>query len=180
MNETLLRRIIGLDFDLMPEPVRRMHSLTQNHTVHGTSRVMGGTNILAKFMRIIAQLPRPTTHAIITIDFTLITDGEVWDRHFGSSRFHTIMRCEGSHLTEQLVAVPVKFIYDVRADTTGFSLHLHDLKFCGVSLPRLFWPRMAARARVWRGKYQFSTMVGFWFCGRVISYFGYLDPPEHP
>lgn len=178
MNETLLRRVLGADFDLMPEPVRRMHSLTKNQNVRGISRVMGGTNILAKFIRVVAQLPRPTNHAVITIAFTLHTDGETWDRHFGSSRFHTIMRCEDGHLTEQLAALPVKFIYDVHADAAGFSLHLRDLKFFSVSLPRLFWPKMAARARVWQGKYQFSTMVGFWFCGRVISYFGYLDPPE--
>jgi len=30
----------------------------------------------------------------------------------------------------------------------------------------------------WRGRYRFSTLVGFWFCGRVISYFGYLDAPQ--
>jgi hypothetical protein len=180
MNEPLLRRILGADFDLMPEPVRRMHSLTQNQTVRGTSRVMGGINILAKFMRSVAQLPRPTAHAIITIAFTLHADGEEWDRHFGSSRFHTIMRGEAGHLTEQLAALPVKFIYDVHADAAGFSLHLRGLQFCGVALPRIFWPKMAARARVWQGKYQFSTLVGFWFCGRVISYFGYLDPPEQP
>lgn len=178
MNSSLLRMIIGPNFDGMPEPVRRMHNLTHTHTVHGTSRIMGGTNLLAQTIRVFARLPNPAHRAPIHIEFTQCADGEEWNRLFGASRFHTIMRRQGTRLTEQLVAFPVTFIYDVKADSRGFSLHICGTRFCGIPLPRLFWPTLSARARVWRGRYQFSTMVGFWFCGRVISYFGYLDPPE--
>ena len=178
MNQSLLRTIVGTDFDRMPEPVRRMHELTRPYTVSGTSRIMGGTNSLARLIRVIARLPRPAHRASTHIAFTPRPDGEAWNRLFGSSRFHTVMRREGAHMVEQMAALPVAFIYDVHADARGFSLRLRGLRFCGVPLPRLFWPTLSARARVWRGRYQFSTMVGFWFCGRVISYFGYLDPPE--
>jgi hypothetical protein len=97
---------------------------------------------------------------------------------FGKSRFHTIMKQGGQYLAEHLVAFPVTFVYDVRADRKGFSLHVVRVRFLGIALPRLLQPTLAARASEWRGRYQFSTMVGFWFCGRVISYFGYLDAPQ--
>jgi hypothetical protein len=49
-----------------------------------------------------------------------VTDGTVdrgqnfeeWDRHFGKSRFHTIMKWEGRCLAEHLVAFPVTFVYE--------------------------------------------------------------------
>jgi uncharacterized protein DUF4166 len=83
-----------------------------------------------------------------------------------------------SATAEHLVAFPVVFVYEVRADRGGFSLHVAKVRFLGIPLPRLLRPFLAARASDWRGRYRFSTVVGFWFCGRVISYFGYLDAPS--
>ncbi len=87
------------------------------------------------------------------------------------------MKQEGSYLAERLVALPVTFVYEVRADDRGFSLHIQQVRFLGLPLPRLLRPTLTARSIERRGRYRFSTSVGFWFCGRVISYFGYLDPP---
>ena len=178
MTDILLRNILGTAFDRMPEAVRRMHSIEKTQDVRGISRVMGGTNVLSRFVRVVAALPRPAHRAPISIRFIKGLNDEEWDRRFGKSRFHTIMKQEAQYLAEQLVAFPVTFVYDVRADRKGFSLHVVRVRFLGIPLPRLLQPTLAARASEWRGRYQFSTMVGFWFCGRVISYFGYLDAPQ--
>ncbi|MEJ0062366.1 MAG: DUF4166 domain-containing protein [Alphaproteobacteria bacterium] len=178
MSEILLRQIVGSDFDLMPEAVRKMHSIEKDQDVYGTSRVMGGTNPIAWLVRIVAALPAPAHRAPIHIRFAKSPDSEEWNRLFGKSRFHTIMKKEGPHLAEHLVAFPVTFIYTVKADRKGFSLHLVKTRFLGIPLPRLLWPELHARAGEWRGRYRFSTVVGFWFCGRVINYFGYLDGPS--
>jgi Domain of unknown function (DUF4166) len=178
MTDILLRNILGACFDKMPEAVQRMHSIGQTQDVRGISRVMGGTNPLSWFIRVIAALPSPTRRAPIYIRFIRRQNFEEWDRHFGKSRFHTIMKQEGQYLAEHLVAFPVTFVYEVKADHRGFSLHVAQVRFLGIPLPRLFRPTLAARAGEWRGRYRFSTMVGFWFCGRVISYFGYLDEPN--
>jgi hypothetical protein len=50
---------------------------------------------------------------------------------------------------------------DVRADRKGSSLHVVRVRFLGIALPRLLPPTLAARASEWRGRYQFSTTVGF-------------------
>ena len=178
MTDILLRNILGADFDQMPTAVRRMHSVAKTQEVHGTSRVVGGKNPLSRLIRATAALPKPTSRAPIYIRFVKDKDGEEWDRHFGNSRFHTVMKQEGRCLAEHLVAFPVTFVYEVRADSRGFSLHVRQVRFLGIPLPRLLRPNLEARAREWRGRYQFSTLVGFWFCGRVISYFGYLDAPQ--
>jgi hypothetical protein len=178
MTDILLRNILGAGFDKMPEAVRRMHSIGQTQDVRGISRVMGGTNPLSRFIRVIAALPSPTHRAPIYIRFIKGQNFEEWDRHFGKSRFHTVMKQEGRYLAEHLVAFPVTFVYEVRADHRGFSLHVAQVRFLGIPLPRLLRPTLAARAGEWRGRYRFSTMVGFCFCGRVISYFGYLDEPS--
>jgi Domain of unknown function (DUF4166) len=178
MTDILLRNILGAGFDEMPEAVRRMHSVEKTQDVHGISRVMGGTNPLGWLIRVMAALPRPAYRAPIYIRFVKGQHFEEWDRHFGKSRFHTIMKQEGKYLAEHLVAFPVTFVYEVRADQCGFSLHVAQVRFLGIPLPRLLRPTLAARAGQWRGRYRFSTVVGFWFCGRVTSYFGYLDAPS--
>jgi len=178
MTDILLRKILGAGFDEMPEAVRRIHSIGQTQDVRGISCVMGGKNALSRLIRVIAALPRPTHRAPIYIRFVKGQNFEEWDRHFGKSRFHTVMKQEGPYLAEHLVAFPVTFVYEVKADDRGFSLHVAQVRFLGIPLPRLLRPTLAARAGEWRGRYRFSTMVGFWFCGRVISYFGYLDEPS--
>ncbi len=178
MTEALLRRIIGSAFDDMPETVKRMHGADGARETRGISRVMGGTNPVSKLIGVVAGMPRPVRRAPVYIRFVKEDDSEKWDRHFGPSRFTTIMQREGSHLTERLVGFPVTFVYDVTADREGFSLHVVQVRFAGLPLPGLLRPTLAARAGEWRGRYRFSTLVGFRFCGRVVSYFGYLDPPQ--
>jgi Domain of unknown function (DUF4166) len=178
MTDVLLRDILGARFDAMPESVRRMHDIESTRDVRGISRVIGGTNPVGRLIRIIAALPKPAHRAPIYIRFIKGQNLEEWDRRFGKSRFRTMMKREGQYLAEHLVAFPVVFVYEVRADRGGFSLHVAKVRFLGIPLPRLLCSFLAARASDWRGRYRFSTVVGFWFCGRVISYFGYLDAPS--
>ncbi|MGB9152627.1 MAG: DUF4166 domain-containing protein [Alphaproteobacteria bacterium] len=178
MTEILFRSILGADFDKMPEAVKNMHSLSATRDVYGRSRVLGPKNPISWLIRILARLPKPTQSTPIHIHFIKYDTYEEWDRHFGESRFRTIMKNEGSCLSECLVGAHVTFVYRVVADHKGFSLHTVKVRFLGIPLPRLFWPSLKARAYEWRGRYRFSTMVGFWFCGRVISYFGYLEPAK--
>jgi predicted DCC family thiol-disulfide oxidoreductase YuxK len=177
MTGILLRNILGARFDGMPEAVRHMHSIEKAQDAIGTCRVIGGTNPLSRLVRVIAALPAPARRTPIHVCYVNGQNREEWDRRFGNSRFQTVMKQEGPYLAERLVALPVTFVYDVRADHRGFSLHVEQVRFLGLPLPRLLRPTLAARVNEWRGRYRFGTLVGFWFCGRVISYFGYLDPP---
>lgn len=175
MSDILLRDILRAKFDEMPPRVREMHSLERSKNVRGIAKVVGGKNPISRLVHFLARLPKPTRCASIEINFVKHPDSEEWDRSFSGSKFHTIMKKEGSFLAEHLVAFPVTFVYEVKADRKGFSLHVVQVRFLGVPLPVFLRPSLAARAGEWRGRYRFSTWVGFWFCGRVISYFGYLD-----
>jgi predicted DCC family thiol-disulfide oxidoreductase YuxK len=177
MTDTLLRNILGARFDDMPEAVRRMHGMETTQDAVGTSRVMGGINPLSRLVRVVAGLPAPARRAPAHIRFINGPDREEWDRQFGGSRFCTVMTQEGQHLAEQLVALPLTFVYEVRAGHRGFSLHVVKVRFLGLPLPRPLRPAVAARASEWRGRYRFSILAGFWFCGRVVGYYGWLDPP---
>jgi predicted DCC family thiol-disulfide oxidoreductase YuxK len=177
MTGVLLRNILGARFDHMPETVRRMHSIETTQDAVGTSRIMGGTNLLSRLVRVVAALPSPARRAFVHIRFIKGPEREEWDRRFGSRRFHSVIMQEGPCLAERLAALPVTFVYEVRAGRRGFSLHVVQVRFLGLPLPRLLRPTVTARVGERRGRYRFSIMAGFWFCGRVVSYSGYLDPP---
>jgi predicted DCC family thiol-disulfide oxidoreductase YuxK len=138
---------------------------------------MGGTNPLSRLIRVTAALPGPARRASVHVRFIKGPDREEWDRRFGSRRFHSVMMQEGPHLAERLAALPVTLVYEVRAGRRGFSLHVAKVRFLGLPLPRLLRPTVTARAGERRGRYCFSILTGFWFCGRVVSYAGYLDSP---
>ena len=146
MTDILLRNILGVRFDEMPEAVRRMHGIEQTQDVRGISRVMGGKNALSRLIRVIAALPSPAHRAPIYIRFTKGQNFEEWDRHFGKSRFHTVMKREGQYLAEHLVAFPATFVYEVTADRKGFSLHVAQVRFLGIPLPRVCSARHWQRA----------------------------------
>jgi predicted DCC family thiol-disulfide oxidoreductase YuxK len=177
MTGILLRNILGAGFDGMPEAVRRMHSIAATQHAAGVSRIRGGTNPLSRIVRIVAGLPAPARRAPVHVRFINGPGREEWNRRFGSCRFHTVMTQEGRHLAERLAALPVTFVYEVRAGQRGFSLRVVQVRFLGLPLPRLLRPAMAARVGAWRGRYRFGVVTGFWFCGRVVSYCGWLDPP---
>jgi predicted DCC family thiol-disulfide oxidoreductase YuxK len=177
MTGILLRDILGAGFDGMPESVRRMHAVETTRDAAGTARVRGGANVLSRFVRVLAGLPHPARRTAVHIRFVKRPDREEWNRYFGSSRFRTVMTQEGRYLAERLGALPVTFVYEVRAGRRGFSLHVVRVRFLGVPLPRLLRPAVAARIGEWRGRYRFSILAGFWFCGRVVSYAGWLGPP---
>jgi hypothetical protein len=107
----------------------------------------------------------PTHRAPIFIRFIKGQNSEEWDRHFGKSRFHTVMKREGPYLAEHLVAFPVTFVYEVTADRKGFSLHVAQVRFLGIPLPSLFRPTLAARAGEWRGRYRSAPWSGSGFAG---------------
>jgi predicted DCC family thiol-disulfide oxidoreductase YuxK len=177
MTGILLRNILGDRFGDMPEVVQRMHGIERTQHAVGTSRVMGGMNPLSRLVRVVVGLPAPARRAPVHVRFAKRPNCEEWDRRFSVSRFHTVMIQEGPHLAERLAALPVTFVYDVRAGHRGFSLHVVQVRFLGLPLPRLLRPAVVARAGEWRGRYRFSMLAGFWFCGRVVSYVGLLDPP---
>ncbi|MBO0753868.1 MAG: DUF393 domain-containing protein [Bradyrhizobiaceae bacterium] len=183
MTGILLRDILGAAFDDMPEQVRCMHGIDMTKEATGTCRVTGGTNALSRLLRVLSALPRPARRAPVHVRFVKGTGREEWDRRFGSSRFRTVMTGEGRYLAERFTALPLTMLYEVRAGAAGFALHVVEVRLLGLPLPRLLRPAVAARVGAWRGRYRFGIMAGFWFCGRVISYAGYLDPPvpaAHP
>lgn len=161
----------------MPEAVRRMHSVAETQEARGVSRVAGGANPLSRIVCVLAALPGPARRAPFQIRFVKRLSGEEWDRRFGGSRFRTVMKQEGPYLAERLAALPVTFVYEVRAGARGFALHVVQVRVLGVPLPRLLRPEVAARVGAWRGRYHFSIRAGFWFCGPVVRYSGLLDPP---
>jgi predicted DCC family thiol-disulfide oxidoreductase YuxK len=178
MTGVLLRDILGgAAFDAMPETVRCIHGNETTQNAAGTARIMGGTNPLSRIVRLAAALPRPSRRAPVHIHFIKGPDREEWDRRFSNSRFRTVMAQEGPYLTERLAALPVTFVYEARASRRGFSLHAVQVRFLGLPLPRLLRPTVSSRVGEWRGRYRFGVLAGFWFCGRVVSYAGYLDPP---
>jgi predicted DCC family thiol-disulfide oxidoreductase YuxK len=177
MTGVLLRNILGARFDDMPDAVQRMHAVETAQEAAGTACIRGGANALSRFIRVIAGLPAPARRAPVHIRFVQGPDREEWDRRFGGSRFRTVMTREGRYLAERLGALPVTFVYEVRAGRRGFSLHVVRVRFLGMPLPRLLRPAVAARTGEWRGRYRFSIAAGFWFCGRVVGYAGWLDPP---
>jgi hypothetical protein len=129
MTGVLLRDILRASFDAMPESVRRMHDIESTRDVRGISRVIGGTNSVSCLIRIVAALPKPAHRASIHIRFGKGQNLEEWDRHFGNSRFRTVMKREGHYLAEHLVAFPVTFVHEVSADRDGFSLHVVKVRF---------------------------------------------------
>ena len=176
----LFPRVLGDDFEALPEAVRRAHG-GDVARLEGRA-VSTARGWAAPVARLIARLPgRGRFDA--SVEITPRGGGEVWTRRFGPHRFASHLKAVKGEdgLFEERMG-PLAFRFSSRCDAAAFRWVQEGWSLGPVPLPLWIGPRVRARSFERDGLYRFTVVVAHPWLGVLVAYAGRLElsPPGRP
>jgi uncharacterized protein DUF4166/saccharopine dehydrogenase-like protein len=169
--------ILGAGFAQLPEPVRRLHGLTQDASTAGRAAITAARNPFAWLLCRLAGLPRPGSDVPVTVSFHLDREGgEYWRRRFAGRRYASAMLAgEGADaglLVERFW--PFVYCHRLTASPEGVAWLLVKWRLLGIPLPRWTLPTVNCFETGDGERFVFDIDVVFPLIGPVIHYRGWL------
>jgi hypothetical protein len=175
------QQLLAADFDRLPEPVRRLHSLTRDVDTAGRAEITAPSNPLAWLVSRLAGLPARGMDVPVTVAFhTDGNGGEYWRRRFGGRRYASGFRAgTGTHagmLFERFW--PFNLYHRLTPGERGLAWLLVEWCLFGIPLPRCTLPTINCFESADGDRFVFDIDVVFPIVGPVIHYRGWLLPAE--
>ncbi len=171
--------LLGAGFAQLPEPVRRLHGLSEDASTAGRATITAARNPFAWLLCRLAGLPLPGSDVPVTVSFHLDgRDGEFWRRCFAGRRYASAMRAGSGADAGLLVERFWPFIYYHRltASPEGVAWQLVKWRLLGIPLPRWTRPTVNCFESSDGERFVFDIDVVFPLIGKVIHYRGWLIP----
>ncbi|MGB3796214.1 MAG: DUF4166 domain-containing protein [Alteraurantiacibacter sp.] len=171
LPDPLYRRVMGDDFDRLPDSVRAIHSVLRDGGASGEAEVTGADNaigaLIGKFMR----FPSTGTHAL-HVAFSERDGKERWTRQFGKTAFTSELSEASGMLVERFG--PARFYFDLPSDENGLTMVMTRWSIFGIRLPLAIAPQ--SRAREWEaeGRFHFDVPIALPLIGKIVHYRGHL------
>lgn len=182
MSETqpLYRRLLGDDYDRLPQPIRSMHDIGQRLEAHGVADIRRGNNPISRLIASILRFPAEGRGVPVHIALERDGEREIWRRDFAGSKLTTIQE-PGTGRADGLLVErfgPIAFL--IRLVATGDELRLEPVtaRFLGCPLPRWLLPIANAYEQTVGGRFVFDVDIALPVLGPLIHYRGHLAPGE--
>jgi Domain of unknown function (DUF4166)/Saccharopine dehydrogenase NADP binding domain len=173
--------ILGADFARLPEPVRRLHRLSEHTVAAGLADIDAASGLPAHLLCRLAGLPRSGRDVAVSVEFQVNErGGEHWERQFGRRRYAGAMRAgqgaDAGLLIERFG--PFHLLHRLTASPDGLAWQLVRWRLLGIPLPRWTLPAVECLESAEGERFRFDIDVSFPIIGPVIHYRGWLVPVE--
>lgn len=174
MRQPLFHRVLGDMLELLPSPIATIHDIGEGTTWHGIAKVTAGTAPLARLVGALAGFPRTAESVPLSVQMVPHGDGEIWRRQFGDAPLSSRLRTgpEPGTIEETMSGVTVRL--RLVPEDGGLRHAPLGVRLFGLSLPRLFWPRLDVRETAEGQDYRYSVAMHLWGM-LLIRYEGHLD-----
>lgn len=173
MSGPLYRRLLGPDFERLPQRVRELHDFTGVSIWDGRARVERGRSLVARIAAALTSLPPEGDEQALRVTFHAVADREIWARQFGSALFRSVQYRSGGLLHERVG--PTTFVFTPLASEEGLALRLDGFRVLGVALPRALHPLVRTCECEQDGRYRFEVEAHLPLFGLLIRYAGWLE-----
>lgn len=173
---TLFRTILGDRFDILPEPVRRFHTLESELFTGGRADIVAPRRSPgAWLLSLIAGLPAPGRNVETYVRFSPLPTGrEYWRRDFAGRLYQSVMEpaCDG-RLIEHFG--PFDLYFDLAATPEGLRWSLSEWRLLKMPLPAFTTPSIECFEGAADDCFAFDIDVVFPIIGKVMHYSGALS-----
>jgi predicted DCC family thiol-disulfide oxidoreductase YuxK len=177
---TLFQDLLAERFGLLPEPVRRFHTLERELFTSGRAKVSARDRGLgAALLAFVAGLPAPGENVETHVRFTPLSGKrEFWRRDFAGRRYESVMQAApDGRLIEHFG--PFDLYFDLAASPAGLRWSLGEWRLLKIPLPHVTTPRIECFESVEDDRFAFDIDVAFPIVGHVVHYEGSLtETPE--
>lgn len=179
---SLFRRVMGADYDMLPDQIRSLHDSGMYLSATGQADVVHGPGFWAGMIHLFGSFPAKGHNVPVTVEFIVERDGERWRRNFNSKIFASRLSPGGKsrsgklRLKEKHGAFTV--LYELAADAHGITWHQVGMRFLGLPAPGFLRFKITARESVEHGRYMFDSNVALPGGGRIVHYRGWLMADE--
>lgn len=148
-------RVLGNDFDTLPEAVREIHLTADTSRWQGEAQVQRGTSLWSRLLAWVFRFP-PTADAVpVEIVKTVSVDGETWRRQFGDRLFRSHLAPIGTQMTESFGP----FVFCLGLNVREGALHypVDAARLGPIPLPRWLLPISATKEYAAGGALHFDV-----------------------
>ncbi len=177
--QPLFRHLLGEAWDLLPPPIKQLHSLTSVSMYSGRCTVIQGRNPIARAVTALVGFPKGGSDLPITVKLSVEDSGERWvrtvaDRTFSSTQSLAKGRSEGL-IRERFGAIAVEMALVLQGPSMSYVIRRWSL--LGIPLPLWLGPKTNAVESVdAEGRFRFDIKLGHSFIGSLVHYAGWLCP----
>jgi predicted DCC family thiol-disulfide oxidoreductase YuxK len=183
MMTTLFKHLLAERFDLLPEPVRRFHTLERELFTGGRSKVSAEKRgVGAALLAFVAGLPAPGDNVETHVRFTPLAGAEeFWRRDFAGRRYESVMEAAADGCLIEHFG-PFDLYFELAASPAGLRWSLSDWRLLKIPLPSVTRPRIDCFESAEGGRFTFDIDVAFPIVGHVVHYSGSLTaaPEDAP
>jgi hypothetical protein len=178
MTPSPFQQLLGPDFALLPEPVRRLHGLRVDARTEGRAEIVAGKGFWPRLICRLSGLPAPGRDVPVTVAFHIDgKGGEFWRRRFAARRYQSGFSAgQGRHaglLRERFF--PFVFYHRLTPAPEGLRWDLVAWRLGPVPLPRWAMPPTVCFETDEGDRFVFDIDVKFPLIGQLIHYRGWLE-----
>jgi hypothetical protein len=167
----LYQRVMGADFDALPDPVRFMHTLIGDGAASGTATVTRGRNWAARLVAWVMRFPPEGQHGL-HVHFAEQHGCERWTRDFAGARFSSVLSECGGLLVERFG--PMRFHFTLAVSDGGLRMMMQKWGIFGLPMPLALAPKSPAREWAEGDDFCFDVPITLPLIGMVVHYQGRL------
>jgi hypothetical protein len=173
-SPSLYRRILGAEFDALPEVLRRFHDAGGESRARGTFRVERGAGWLRNAIAAILGMPPAGSDVPVRLRVVAEGDRERWIRDFDGHRVETVEWARGDLLMER--SGPVCFSCSLVLDGSRLIYEFRRAWFAGVPIPRWLSPHVESYLDADVSGWRVVVRIFAPIVGRLVSYEGWVEP----
>jgi len=177
MMPSPFQQLLGPDFAILPEPVRRLHGLAADAMTEGRADIVAATGFWPRLICKLSGLPAPGRDVPVTVAFhTDGAGGEFWRRSFAGRRYQSDF-CAGSGRRAGLLCerfFPFVFFHRLTPSVQGLRWDLVAWRLLWLPLPRWLMPPTVCFESADGDRFGFDIDVRFPMIGQLVHYRGWL------
>lgn len=153
----LFARVLGPDFEALPEAIRGAHLTVDVSHWRGGASVRRGTGLWSRFLARLFGFPPEGEDVLVEVTKTVTARGETWQRRFGNRVFRSRLAASPQGMTESFG--PFSFRLGLRAEAGALHYPVVSGQLGSLPLPRWLLPVSIAREQVIDDRFCFDVKI---------------------
>lgn len=172
---SLFARVIGLDFEALPDPIRALHETPGRSVWRGRAMTEGAGSPLAALVARLVGFPGGQVDCEAEVRIEADGDRSVWRRRIGGQTFSSILSHpgEGGRIVERFGGLSFRLRLTPEGNRLTYSVE--GWRMGPLPLPQALAPKTRTHEEIDAdGRFVFDVEISMPFLGRLVRYRGWL------